>query len=344
MASYAFWNNKGGVGKSFLCFVAASEYAQKHPEVDVYVIDLCPQANLSETLLGGQNVGGRALERQILKPGRPTIAGYFEARLSSPFSALVDVSQYVIVPHSSNRLVPSNLHLVCGDNLVEILSEAIRQASQLVLPNDAWSKVLSWVRDLVFQLQDLSGDRDSVFFIDCNPSFSIYTQQALVASDRLVIPFTPDESSRRGVENVIALLYGVSSGDASPYARLSFSDRAKEYGIALPRLTYFVNNRVTFYEGKPSKAFAAASKAIKNTVDSIYAKRRSLFFDAGRKPSQTFFDIPDNHSANVVCALGGIPLNRLKAGPHDIHGERVQVNPDPLARYKSALTQFVDRL
>ena len=23
---YAFWNNKGGVGKSFLCFATASEY------------------------------------------------------------------------------------------------------------------------------------------------------------------------------------------------------------------------------------------------------------------------------------------------------------------------------
>jgi cellulose biosynthesis protein BcsQ len=42
MSSYAFWNNKGGVGKSFLCFVAASEYAHRHPDTDVYVIDLCP--------------------------------------------------------------------------------------------------------------------------------------------------------------------------------------------------------------------------------------------------------------------------------------------------------------
>ena len=30
MSSYSFWNNKGGVGKSFLCFVAASEYAHLH--------------------------------------------------------------------------------------------------------------------------------------------------------------------------------------------------------------------------------------------------------------------------------------------------------------------------
>lgn len=53
MSSYAFWNNKGGVGKSFLCFIAGCEYAHKFPGSDVYVLDLCPQANVSETLLGG---------------------------------------------------------------------------------------------------------------------------------------------------------------------------------------------------------------------------------------------------------------------------------------------------
>ena len=51
MTAYAFWNNKGGVGKSFLSFVAATEYARTYPDTDVYVIDLCPQANISEMLL-----------------------------------------------------------------------------------------------------------------------------------------------------------------------------------------------------------------------------------------------------------------------------------------------------
>ncbi len=344
MASYAFWNNKGGVGKSFLCFVAASEYAKRHPEIDVYVLDLCPQANLSETLLGGQATGGRQLDKLMAKPGRPTIAGYLEARLSSPFNLLPDVLPYVVKPNGSNRRIPPNVYLVCGDNLLELLAEAIRQTSQLVLPGDAWARVMTWVRDLVSQLRVVSGDRDAVFFVDCNPSFSIYTQQALLAADRLVVPFTPDESSRRGLENVVSLLYGVSTSDSSAYAKLAFSEKAKEFGLALPLLAYFVNNRVTFYEGKPSKAFAAASKAIRQTVDSVRTKRRSLFFDTGQPAAKSFFDIPDNHSANVVCALQGIPLDQLKAGPHDVRGERVQVNPEPLKRYKTALTGFVDRL
>jgi len=53
VAVYALWNNKGGVGKSYLTFQVAAEYARIHPDQKVLVIDLCPQANASSMLLGG---------------------------------------------------------------------------------------------------------------------------------------------------------------------------------------------------------------------------------------------------------------------------------------------------
>jgi cellulose biosynthesis protein BcsQ len=43
--SYAIWNNKGGVGKSTITFHLASRYAEKNPDKNVLVIDLCPQSN-----------------------------------------------------------------------------------------------------------------------------------------------------------------------------------------------------------------------------------------------------------------------------------------------------------
>src|SRR5690606_14244366 len=99
----------------------------------VYVVDLCPQANVSETILGGQVKGAKALDDLSSQNPRRTIAGYLEARLSSPFQRLSDVTPFVSEPHLTNQKVPKNLKLVCGDNLVELLSEAIRQASQLAL-------------------------------------------------------------------------------------------------------------------------------------------------------------------------------------------------------------------
>ena len=32
MKRYCIWNNKGGVGKTFLTYLLATEYAEKNPE------------------------------------------------------------------------------------------------------------------------------------------------------------------------------------------------------------------------------------------------------------------------------------------------------------------------
>jgi hypothetical protein len=51
--------------------------------------------------------------------------------------------------------------------------------------------------------------KSSAVFIDCNPSFSIYPELAMSASDRLIIPFSADGSSKRAARAVLALLYGI---------------------------------------------------------------------------------------------------------------------------------------
>ena len=76
MAVYAIWNNKGGVGKSYLTFQIAAEYAKTHPDERVLVIDLCPQANASSMLLGGIIQGEDRLTKIAGRPSRRTIAGH----------------------------------------------------------------------------------------------------------------------------------------------------------------------------------------------------------------------------------------------------------------------------
>lgn len=344
MPSYSFWNNKGGVGKSFLCFVAASEYAYRHTDIDVYVIDLCPQANVSETLLGGAAVSPKLMRALMSKSPRATIAGYIEDRLNSPFNMVKSIEPYVTCPNEHNGSIPENMYLVCGDNLLEVLAEAIRQTSQLVIPVNAWKQVLSWVLDLVNALRVRSGERDTLFILDCNPSFAIYTQLALAASDFVVVPFTADDSSRRGIENVVALLYGHGDPHTTTYSRLSFAKRAKEDGLSIPLLHTFICNRVTMYEGKPSKAFHAISKTIKETLNTIHKSHRSIFANPKNLPSKSFVDVPDYHSACIVAATTGTPIHRLQPGPRLLGNDRVQLNKDPLNRYKEALESFVSCL
>ncbi len=58
MLVYGFWNNKGGTGKTSLCFQTMCAYAHQHPNERVLALDVCPQANLSELLLGGMTNAG----------------------------------------------------------------------------------------------------------------------------------------------------------------------------------------------------------------------------------------------------------------------------------------------
>jgi cellulose biosynthesis protein BcsQ len=344
MSSYAFWNNKGGVGKSFLCFVTACEYASRNPNIDVIVLDLCPQANTSEMLLGGQIDGGKNIRKFLLPgPERVSVGAYIEQRLSSPFRQIQDAARFAVPVKKYNEKVPENLSLVCGDNLVEVLGEAVRQTAQLTVPVNSWKKVISWIRDLQDSIRE-NRDRDCVFFIDCNPSFAIYTQLAVAASDFIVIPFTADESSRRGIENIIALLYGQGDEYIASFARLSFYKRAKEEGISLPKLHTFVSNRVTLFDGEPSKAFQAANKAIKSTIENLAKKHRTIFAYPRVPVADRFVDFPDYHGVSIVVSLTGTPIHKLKAGPKLINGERIQVNVGPLKGYKEALGKLVDFL
>jgi len=56
---YAFWNNKGGTGKTSLAFQSVTRYAEKYPKKRVLAVDICPQANLSELMLGGPEQQGK---------------------------------------------------------------------------------------------------------------------------------------------------------------------------------------------------------------------------------------------------------------------------------------------
>ena len=117
---YAIWNNKGGVGKSFLTFVFASEYAAANPEKVVYVIDMCPQANVSEIFLGGNGYGAKILANLLSEEQRQTIGGYFDSRLEQPQQPTGLEADFSIQVHEFNKRISKNLFLVAGDPALEV--------------------------------------------------------------------------------------------------------------------------------------------------------------------------------------------------------------------------------
>ena len=77
-------NSKGGVGKSFLSFVLGTEVAKRKPNEHVILVDMCPQANLSEIILGGNGAGSDCLQSILGKTDRKTVGGYFDSRIAAP--------------------------------------------------------------------------------------------------------------------------------------------------------------------------------------------------------------------------------------------------------------------
>ena len=75
---YAFYNNKGGVGKTTLCSNAATVYAKDNPDTQVLVIDMCPQANVSQFLLGGGKQGYSINQRIQSSASRKNIVGFID--------------------------------------------------------------------------------------------------------------------------------------------------------------------------------------------------------------------------------------------------------------------------
>ena len=51
------------MGKTFLTFTIAMEYALKHKDKMIAIVDMCPQANISEIFLGGNSDGNGNLEK-----------------------------------------------------------------------------------------------------------------------------------------------------------------------------------------------------------------------------------------------------------------------------------------
>lgn len=237
---YAFWNNKGGTGKTSLAFQSIARYAEKNPDARILVIDVCPQANLSELMLGGLNNNGSAklLERQGLVP-RCSIGGYFQLRLPSPYSPpTFDAHDFITKPRSYNKGLLPNIDLVCGDPLLELQANAVNTLANNQIPGtNPWIAVVDWINDLLQQLND----EYDIVFMDCNPSFSLYTQIALAACDRIILPVMADNSSRRAIQNAFSLIYGLKL-PSEIYSAYAFATKLKAAGRPLPKVHLIAKN------------------------------------------------------------------------------------------------------
>ena len=187
-------------------------YAELHPEQNVLVIDLCPQANSSMMLLGGGSIGEDNINNFCKEATPHSVVGYLStvitngrgAELPDPYKFVVNVSEY-------NKNTPTNLYLLCGDGNLEPMAPAINEAAsaKALTPGGSTMEVDSR-NNKNFIVKITNSEKEWMIFIDTNPSFSIYTQIAISAAQRLLTPINADDSSKTAASAMVALLHGTN--------------------------------------------------------------------------------------------------------------------------------------
>lgn len=339
MKTYGVWNNKGGTGKTSLAFQVICRFAQKNPAKRILALDVCPQANLSELLLGGLQQGGskNLLIRQGLTP-RCSIGGYFQLRLPSPFAKPVFAAEdFLTQPWKYNASIPKNLTLLCGDPLLELQANAINTLANAQIPGtNSWIGVIDWLRDFLATLKQPF----DVAFLDANPSFSIYTQIALSTVDNLILPVMADDSSRRAIQNAFSLIYGLKLPSAI-YAEYAFATKLTAAERKLPRVHLIAKNRLTQYMG-PASAYAAVLSSIEDDVDVLLKAEPTLF--TFTKVDEGMVDVRDFQTTGVVAFARGCPFYSMPTGRLDVGGQRVRVNDDYLQNCIGAIDDIVAKV
>ena len=165
---YVVFNQKGGVGKSTITSNLAAISA--HQGLRTLVVDLDPQGNSTQYLLGGPQ-----------EDAEVSAAEFFEQTLR--FSARDrSASDYIV------ETPWENLHVMPSHQQLEELQPKLESRYKIYKLRDA--------------LEALAEDYDRIY-IDTPPALNFYTRSALIAAQGCLIPFDCDDFSRRALYTLL---------------------------------------------------------------------------------------------------------------------------------------------
>ena len=185
MRTIAFFNNKGGVGKTSLVYHLAWMFSELGARV--VAADFDPQANLS-----GMFLNESRLERLWNKKNRKTVDG----DIAPLFKGTGDIAAE---PHIEQ--IGERIGLLVGDLALSNREGELSEQWSKCLDGEerAFRVTTAFARLIASAHETFEAD---LTLIDVGPNLGAINRAALIASDHVVIPLAPDLFSLQGLGNV----------------------------------------------------------------------------------------------------------------------------------------------
>jgi chromosome partitioning protein len=180
----AFFNNKGGVGKTSLVYHLAWMYADSGTKV--VAADLDPQANLTAAFLDEDR-----LEELWIDDPRNTIFVYLQPLLKGTGDIAEPTLQYI----------DDRLGLLVGDLFLSGFEDELSgQWSQCLDRKERAFRVMSAFWRI---MQEAANSHNAdVILMDLGPNLGAINRAALISADYVVVPLSPDLFSLQGLQNL----------------------------------------------------------------------------------------------------------------------------------------------
>lgn len=262
----AFFNNKGGVGKTSMVYHLAWMLADDGRRV--IAADLDPQSNLTAAFLDEDRL------EQVMPENGPPLTVY---------GALLPLKRGtgdIAAPHVEN--VGERLGLIPGDMALSTFEDQLSEVWPKCLDRDERSfRVISAFWRILQQAAGRHGAE--VVLIDLGPNLGAINRAALIASDLVVIPLSPDLFSLQGLRNL---------GPALRHWRTEWQERRERNPIAdleLPRgeirpIGYIVL-RHTIRLDRPVRAFERWMSLIPSTYAEAVLDQRPVNLTLDKDPN-----------------------------------------------------------
>ena len=184
MKTIAFFNNKGGVGKTSLVYHLAWMFADRG--IKTLAVDLDPQANLTSMFLSEERL------EELWPDGEhpDTVYGAIRPILRG----VGDIAE----PHIEK--ITDNLGLIPGDLGLSRFEDKLSDAwPRCQLGDESSFRTMTAFHRLV---QHGVAQGAELVLIDVGPNLGAINRSALIASDQVCLPLAPDLFSLQGLKNL----------------------------------------------------------------------------------------------------------------------------------------------